>query len=150
MKVGFTGTQEGMTVSQFVSFKKVAGGFQNLEYHHGDCIGSDKQSHDIICKSFPSTWIVIHPPSNPKKRAFCKGDETRPESPYLVRNRDIVNSTKRLIATPKGEEEPRGGTWSTIRYARKLNRPICIIKPDGSLEFENCTEEQFFNDQIRQ
>lgn len=39
-----------------------------------------------------------------------------------------------MIATPSSkEEELRSGTWSTVRYARKLRRPVTLIYPDGSV-----------------
>jgi len=47
--------------------------------------------------------------------------------------RDFVNECDVLIAAP-GEfvERKRGsGTWGTVRYARKLGRPLVIIWPDG-------------------
>jgi len=40
---------------------------------------------------------------------------------------------------PKGKvEEWRGsGTWATIRYARKVGKPVTIIYPDGEIQEEN-------------
>ena len=36
--------------------------------------------------------------------------------------------------TPQGNEEVmRSGTWATVRRARKQDKPIFIINPDGSL-----------------
>lgn len=131
MRVGFTGTQLGMTVAQRYRFAEFIQGKQ-IELHHGDCVGADAGAHgiayDLGCK------IVIHPPANPTKRAMCRGaDEERPSAGYLDRNRDIVRETERLIAAPAtATEELRSGTWSTVRYARKLGRPIWIIWPDGS------------------
>jgi hypothetical protein len=53
------------------------------------------------------------------------------------RNHDIVDETELLIACP-GElaEAVRSGTWATVRYARKLGRPIVIFWPDGSVTGE--------------
>lgn len=102
---------------------------QCKEFHHGDCIGSDAQAHEIAqafgCK------IVIHPPINPSKRAFCKGEITILEPrQYLDRNHDIVDACETLIATPKtSEEELRSGTWATIRYARKTGKNVIVLHP---------------------
>ena len=51
--------------------------------------------------------VIIHPPEDPKLRAFCKGAErTEPERPYLVRNHIIVDRCEMLLAAPKELEEP--------------------------------------------
>jgi len=74
--------------------------------------------------------IVIHPPKNPKQRAFCKGHETREEKEYLVRDHDIVDECDLLIVVPKTrKEELRSGTWATVRYARKQGKQYSTIFP---------------------
>jgi len=138
--IGFTGTQQGMTEKQKETIKKMISASyddpsEQCIGHHGDCIGADKDFHDIMM-SF-NTSVVIHPPINSSKRAFCKGNKVTVLSPkdYLVRNHDIVDSTEYLIACPKGfEEELRSGTWATIRYMRKeQDHTHCIIVfPDGT------------------
>jgi hypothetical protein len=80
--------------------------------------------------------IVIHPPTDPKKRAFCKGAaEIREPKPYLDRNHDIVDEgSGLLIAAPFQEEEIlRSGTWATVRYAWKIGRAldVFVIRPGG-------------------
>jgi len=137
MKIGFTGTKIGMTDKQQVTVERMLHWLNMMsadnEFHHGACIGSDYlagiAAHDRGFK------VVLHPPINKSCMAACYADETRPARPYLVRNHDIVDETDILIATPKGfDEELRSGTWATIRYARKLNRQIFIIWPDGNPE----------------
>lgn len=128
MKIGFTGTQEGATIDQariLWSYLRFA---HPSEFHHGDCNGADEVAH-YIAKSL-GIRIVGHPPTNPKKRAFCDCDEWREPKPYLERNHDIVNEALAMVGMPKGrDEELRSGTWATIRYARKLGTPIEIIYP---------------------
>lgn len=51
------------------------------------------------------------------------------EKPYLKRNIDIVDNTDILIGCPSGEEIVRSGTWHTIRYAKKQNKKIMMIRP---------------------
>lgn len=103
--------------------------------HSGDCIGADKEFHDIA-KSL-GHWSVGHPPLNFYKRAFCDFDEERRPQEFLVRNKIIVDESDQLIATPKGfVEELRSGTWSTIRYARKNVTSIVIVWPDGRVTEE--------------
>jgi hypothetical protein len=136
MKTGFTGTQRGMTAAQ----KRVVETFiRNIkgEFHHGDCIGADEEAHEIALGH--GLKIVIHPPANTKKRAFCEdATDLRIEKSYLSRNKDIVLETEQLIAAPGEEEEQtRSGTWSTVRYARSLKRVISIVLPDGRTIVEN-------------
>jgi len=130
MKVGFTGTQYGMTDHQKRAVRELLGRLKPSEFHHGDCVGADEEAHEIV-RSLPfEVKIVSHPPSNPKKRAFCKADEEREPKPYLERNRDIVDDTSVLVACPSSVKEVlRSGTWTTWRYARKSSREIYLIVP---------------------
>jgi len=131
-KIGFTGTQVGMTVAQVVSLMKHLRLLEG-EFHHGDCVGADEQASEAASGFGLKT--VSHPPDNPSKRAFSENDETKEEKPYLKRNHDIVDTTDYLIATPRGTaEEVRSGTWATVRYALKQEKLVVIIWPDGSVE----------------
>ena len=57
--------------------------------------------------------------------------------PYTrAQHKQIVNVCDVLIAAPSGPEKLRSGTWSTVRYARKLHKNITIVLPDGSTHFE--------------
>jgi len=138
MIIGFTGTSRGMTPPQFDTvFVDLLFKFKPLELHHGDCEGADKQAHFMAVRL--NARIVIHPPDNDKKRAFCSGaDVMCLPLPYLVRNREIVKAgIQGLIATPRWfEEELRSGTWATVRYARKIKRHIWIVWPDGTIREE--------------
>jgi len=137
IRLGFTGTQRGMTPEQKHSFESLIGEQMPIEFHHGDCIGADSDAHDIV-ETLDESLIIIHPPSNDSKRAYKQGrnplNYTHPAKPYLDRNKDIVEATDSLIACPgEGSEQLRSGTWSTVRYARKLRRPIYVILPDGRI-----------------
>lgn len=133
--LGFTGTQNGMRLEQRNALRRLLRQLQPNEFHHGDCIGADEQAHRIVRKVAPNCRIVIHPPSNPSKRAWCEGDVILPEKDYLVRNRDIVNVSTEMVATPYERiEQLRSGTWSTIRYARKNNRKLHLLLPEGEFE----------------
>lgn len=131
--VGFTGTVKGMTPAQEQS---VRGLFVQMGWkvlHHGDCVGADAQAHDIA-RSLGMT-VHLHPPDDPKARAFKQADRSAPEKPYLDRNDDIVKGGQVLVATPRGTKEVlRSGTWSTIRRARKAGRDVFIVWPDGSVK----------------
>lgn len=154
MKIGFTGTQAGMTDEQALTFAslfrldvhvraKLQGEMETpgdkLEFHHGDCIGADSSAHDIVRDitgpgRFDGIPIIVHPPINQSKRAFTIGHSERQPKPYLERNHDIVDECDLLIACPKGfTEELRSGTWATIRYAIKSKKPVIIILPSGEV-----------------
>lgn len=128
MKVGITATQTGADEKQLQDLRKTLRLWGATELHHGDCIGGDEQAHQIARQM--GLRIIIHPPKDPKKRAFCEGDEIKEEKHYLARNRDIVDETDCLIGMPKGPEVLRSGTWSTIRYARKKNKKTLITFPE--------------------
>lgn len=129
MKIGFTGTRKGMSAVQKVEVRGLVREMfktldTNFQFHHGDCVGADAEFHEIVSDFQPSV-IVIHPPINPRARAFCCSKHIMPEKPYLNRNRDIVDACDVLIAAPKStREELRSGTWTTVRYARKRGKPI--------------------------
>jgi len=129
MKVGFTGTQHGMSLRQLDALIVLLSAGDATEFHHGDCIGADAQAADLARSlGIP---VVVHPPLNPAKRAFTyrPGDQMMMPAPYLERNREIVDATEALVAAPQTDEEQlRSGTWSTIRYARQLGRLVSILK----------------------
>lgn len=138
MKIGFTGTQKGMTFPQcetLLDFLKtrIARGKPIAEFHHGDCIGADSEAHKIA--RVLKIRIHIHPPLDPSRRAFCPSPNTSCPKPYLERNNDIINQTNFLVACPKGyQEEVRSGTWATIRYTAKKGKEVYIIYPNGKCE----------------
>ena len=128
MNIGFTGSRNGMSNEQKLQVKNYLLSLQhlNLTVHHGDCKGSDRDFHNI-CTDLQSIKIIIHPPNCSTMRAFCNSDTILQERPFLLRNRDIVDSSEVLIACPINNNEiMRSGTWSTIRYARKCNKQVNI------------------------
>lgn len=146
IRVGFTGTQRGMTHAQRAQVEWVLTSLGDQVWaHHGDCIGADADFHAICLRLRPWTvaGITGHPPENPIKRAFCDFDEICEPAPYLVRNQDIVVIAERMIATPgEMEEVQRSGTWSTVRAARRGRRPLAIVYPNGLLVTERWSTQQ--------
>ena len=134
MKAGFSGTEKGMTLEQKQTFANLLDLLDVTELHHGDCIGADEEAHEIAKSK--GIRIVIHPPIDSKKRAYCKGaSEVREVKDYLRRNHDIVDEGDgALIAAPLQEKEIlRSGTWATVRYAWKIGRAldVFVIRPGG-------------------
>lgn len=138
MDVGFTGTQRGMTVEQWNTLCRMLNVRAPGTLHQGDCLGSDHHAVGAACLLRHQHGVVFriicHPPDNSSKRAFAFADEVRPALPYLTRNKNIVHACQELIATPyEADEQLRSGTWSTVRYARRLGKPVHVILPDGSV-----------------
>lgn len=142
MKIGFTGTQEGMTGAQKIKINELLYTLKQKttlyedEFHEGDCIGADAEATELA--HLIGYVVVCHPPVLKRKRAFGYYDIMLPEKDYLVRNHDIVDASDVVIATPKEfKEELRSGTWATIRYAickciKKKDKLLYIVYPDGT------------------
>ncbi len=128
MKVGFTGTRQGMSQNQKEQFVLKLFELGVTEFHHGDCIGADADAHDIVREFFPEVKIIIHPPEKRYTRAFKKGDFNHPLKPYIERDRNIVDDSEHLIGSPLDVEVIRSGTWTTIRYARKIGRIHTVLE----------------------
>lgn len=141
--VGFTGTKEGMRPAQRERLMSVLWRWHRgyCAFHHGDCVGADAEAHEVA--RVAGYHVVIHPPTDPKHRAFCEGDEVLEPLPYLERNERIVQAAQVLIATPKEyAEQIRSGTWTTYRRAIAAQLPVCVIFPDGSTRKENWEEKR--------
>ncbi len=133
--IGFTGSRTGMSDWQALLLEKFL--HAGDEFHHGDCIGADSEAHGIAYRI--GCQIVIHPPSDPSRRAFCGSWPKDPridvllERPYIERNHEIVDICEVLLAAPatdmeKARSQKRSGTWATIRYARSIERPVTVLK----------------------
>ena len=129
MKVGFTGTRQGMSQHQKEQFVLEMLKLNPTEFHHGDCIGADAEAHDIVREFFPNIRIIIHPPISVKLRAFKKGNEYKDSESYISRNHNIVDTVEYMFGAPKSNnEELRSGTWATIRYTKKINKTITVLE----------------------
>lgn len=129
MKVGFTGSRQGMSQNQKEQFVLKLFELSPTEFHHGDCEGADAEAHDIVREFFPDVKITVHPPLSDYLRAFRTGDIIMEQQDYLPRDENIVKSTDFLIAAPlHDEEEKRSGTWYTVRYARRKHKLHIVLK----------------------
>lgn len=145
MKIGFTGTREGMTTKQAKQVRRYLKEFDKRgkgveEFHHGGCLGADTGAHKLAQRDLAHTPIYVHPSTIVTWQAKLKmrpGLDVRydPQHP-LYRNRSIVDRTDTLLATPKGPEVQRSGTWATVRYARGAHRKIWIFEPDGEVHHD--------------
>lgn len=143
IKIGFTGTRHDLPKIQHDRLSLMLTALvidaeqaskDTVEFHHGDCVGADVAAAEIMHGL--QTKIVSHPPKRETLRAhFRASAEVREPKEFHARNHDIVDETDRLVACPEGPETMRSGTWSTIRYAREVGKPVCIIWPDGTIEY---------------
>lgn len=111
--------------------------------HHGACVGADAYAHKLAVER--NFRIVVHPPVKTKflaRECLIEGPlvTVLPAKPYLNRDRDIVGRTEGVVATPKNHEPQGidfrsiGGTWYTINYALRSNRPVIICYPSGVID----------------
>lgn len=129
MRLGFTGSRHGMSQNQLEQFSLAVANLQPSEFHHGDCEGADAQAHDVVRLFCPDTRIIVHPPESDYLRAYKVGDEMRDPYGYTIRDRNIVDATDVLYATPnKNTYQPRSGSWFTIRYAELKEKPVKVFK----------------------
>lgn len=130
MKIGITGTREGMTEHQFEMVCQYLTDryCEGAEFHHGDCRGVDVEAA-AVAKEL-GYKIVCHPPKLTEEQGFFGGDEVRTPAGYLERDRRIVDECDFLLVVPlQMEWQPKGGTWYTHDYAVKKNKPFFVIYP---------------------
>jgi hypothetical protein len=137
VKIGFTGTRNGMTELQRLAVTVMLASCRNLpgqhEFHHGNCVGADADAA-VIAKA-SGLRVVAHPCDITGMQADTVADETRSPKRPLDRNHDIVDETDILIAIPATRHEVlRSGTWATVRYWRRHARHhLRCVLPDGTL-----------------
>lgn len=135
--LGFTGTRRGMSPAQKRVFFETVKLLDVQIFVHGDCIGADADAHEIVREISPDIRIEARPAGDGPNRAYKKADIVHASHAPLSRNKKIVESVEQMIACPGEQSEIlRSGTWSTIRYTKKLLKPLLIIYPNGTKEFE--------------
>jgi len=137
MKIGFTGTRDGTTSNQFAACTEFFLTQQVSEFHHGDCTGADEDIHNLVTAL--KIQIYKYPGNIKKYNANTAGGiiASPPDMHPIKRNHLIVDAVDMLLACPKSQHEVlRSGTWATIRYARKVGKPIWILFPNGEIKKE--------------
>lgn len=150
MIVGFTGSRKGLKALQRRELGKVLSCLSG-SMRNGAAEGADRDAA-YFWDADPEAPIDFFPCNRHQRRWAKIWSVTRvnatvhPMRDPLVRNQlDIVDPCDILVATPAGPETQRGGTWSTIRYAKTLERPIVIVWPSGDPEFRRLPEALFFS-----
>ena len=130
MKIGMTGTRNGLTKAQSDFARSVIPWQEVTELHSGDCVGADAELHNIAKLNYVTS--IGHPPIKDELRAFCEFDRECEPKNYFARNRDIVNSSEQMYGFPPTEEDTgKGGTWYTINYAISKGKSLVIVTPSG-------------------
>lgn len=135
---GFTGSRHGLTVKQenkldYIINSLLDKGVEISVAHHGGCVGADYKFATIMIENGIKT--VRHPASDVDSRFIADDlDEVvLAARPALTRNRDIVKFSDFVLACPNSNTEVvRSGTWSTIRYCKRIKKNHCIIFPNGT------------------
>lgn len=133
MKVGFTGTRNGLSELQSHALRTALQECAPKEFGHGDCIGADAQAAHMAYEL--GIRIVCFPPVCDSHRAFVTfNHEVMPAETYFARNRRIVNWCDMLIGCPPSMGRlATGGTWYTLNYADKAKKRHYICWPNGTI-----------------
>lgn len=142
---GETGTRLGAPHHQIAAVAWLWAKYGIERLHNGDCVGVDEQLW-YLAHSMRAD-ISMHPPTNPKNRAYCGRDDLLttilPERAYFTRDRDIVDDSAVMVGLPRQNTEPdrswekgNGGTWYTINYTRDQGKPLAIVWPNGHISYE--------------
>ena len=137
LKVGFTGTRNGMSERQLAQLGQLLMLLERSqppedtpELHHGGAEGADNECDQLAC--LDGYAIVVHPCPGVVADEIGKYNSHpatwREVFPPLVRNQHIVDEVHMLIAAPEtNQEQQRSGTWATVRYARKAGKPVVML-----------------------
>lgn len=139
INLGITGSRNGFTPEQWKAFTELVDGVLQrnpLQYfHQGQCIGVDVEAANYLASK--QVLITSHPPINKTLVGESVIHFTREEKDYFARNRDIVDESDFMLVVPNTmQHRSYGGTWYTHDYAIKQNKPVCIIYPNGSVEYK--------------
>lgn len=143
MIIGFTGPRSGINSTQIEIFADL---FRHLDGHamvHGGAQGADEQA-DTVAAGLIDPWnIEIFPGNEDRQRYWqCKMPRRQVHQwiAPLDRNRLVANACHVLIAAPRtASEEARSGTWTTVRYARRMRIRHVLVWPDGDVVSRNFT-----------
>ena len=136
MILGFTGTRLGMSelqrqeVWEFFRVYNQPHGEIELALH-GGCLGADADFHNICDEiGIPIQIYPGHSANDPKDlsmRADLSASVVHLPENYFARNRKIVKKCDHLLACPLSANG-RGGTWYTIKYAKRYLVPYTILR----------------------
>ena len=144
MHLGFTGSRDGMDSEQLGALRTTIELIDDVctitNAHHGDCLGADSEFHVVVLDFNPKIIRHAHPCDLENQRFYCELrdiDICHDPLPPLERNQVIVDSSDFVIGAPRESQEVvRSGTWATIRRARKAGNLLCIVYPNGEVDWK--------------
>ena len=141
--LAFTGTRNGMTPEQEQSIHDfLVENNQTLKsYCHGGCVGADEDFHNMVLNENSNSIVAVYYVPGPLSfitKDFIESASSnillREKKGHLSRNREIVDKANYLIGCPPTAfPTRRGGTWYTLRYAKKTNCAGTIFYPHGTI-----------------
>lgn len=122
MKLGISGSRRRNTQEDKQKLKELIQEIKPDELISGGCpLGADKFAEELS-EELNIPIKIFYP------------EKVEPNSPYykhvqsfFKRNKQIAESSDRLIAVVSSEREKTGGTENTIKHMKKLKKPILII-----------------------
>lgn len=144
--LAFTGTRAGLTPEQTQVLYEIFENAKKTGYNtllNGCAVGADQDV--VVILNTLNGFHLIGYPSNliqqqSKYALDCCELAYKPADP-LKRNHKMVDAADYLIAAPKQYTEPGatrcGGTWATIRYARKMKKTVIIVWPNGIIKVDH-------------
>lgn len=139
--LGFTGTQEGMTLQQRETVQRLVEELNPSIVRHGACKGADAEFSEIAAHAGVPV-IVAHPGhdqhgrSPHRAKSFHYTDLLDAER-YMKRNRAIIAKSNLIIACPNAQPFfKKGGTFLTTQAALAAKKAVTVVWPDGSYEVD--------------
>ena len=149
MKLGFSGSRNGMTRSQ----RAMLGSWMSLwlttneiyEVHHGTCVGADDQFHQL-CKWF-GLRIILHPPSKPDLTVTqhyldVPEEDIRPALDYLPRNDRIVAECDHRRASRTGHAQEVSREADARWLAENVERRVLQRSSEGHRSIQSVPARQ--------
>ena len=138
MILGFTGTRKGCTPPQLAALRSFLGLYRPGVLLHGGAVGADAEAHYL---GLDAGWrIEVYPAYDNEVwlLGLMPWGVVYPARPPLDRNMIIAHRGERLVACPhEAEEQKHGGTWMTVRLARRQGRLVTLILPSGEIKEEH-------------
>lgn len=130
-RIGFCGAWSGLSGQQTCVLRNILLPFgPGYFFHHGAAPGADEEAHEIAA-DFKLVQIV-HPTNIEKHAGMVMDGLWRPPKSTLVRYYDVVDAADWMLAMPDSATcDHASYVWNTINYARRRNKRLTVIQPNG-------------------
>ncbi len=125
--VGISGTRHGANSQQLAKIRYLLMNYKRqgaTYFRHGDCQGVDVEAAEIARRL---GYTIIKHPGPVGVGSYA--DVTLDPMSFLDRNKVIARMSDVVLIVPHTNKEVlRSGTWSTYRYALKMDIPIRMVE----------------------